>query len=470
MTTKITTDNIAPSTLTSLGGPKISTIVYPGTETATDTAGGETITLNGTGFLTGCTVLVASTSASVVTFVSSTQITFTAPALSAGTYVIYVINTDGGTAISIPGISYSGTPNWTTTAGSLGTAYETGSISTTVTATGDAPITYTLASGTLPTGSTLSSSGSLSGTAPSASGSTQYSFTITAKDAQNQITNRAFSLTISPDVVTWNSPADGTSTALTKDTAMANVTLSATSAAGKSITYTANALPTGVTITGALVNGTPTVTGTTNSLITATSATTNKTATRNFSWVVSGTYCVLNPLDNNGLSVSNANLTISSPSANSTWYVIRGSLSVSSGKWYWEFSPTTLNNTNDYAGVGIFRASTSLGTDYLGSTVNGYGYYSGEGSKSNNNSSPAYGASYGAGDVIGVALNMDAGTLIFYKNNASQGTAYSGLSGSFSPAFGLRTNTGGSIAVASVNFGQSSFRYTPPVGYLALNS
>jgi len=68
---------------------------------------------------------------------------------------------------------------------------------------------------------------------------------------------------------------------------MSNVTLSATSAAGKSITYTANTLPTGVTITGAVVNGTPTVAGTTNSLITATATTTNRTATRNFTWVVS---------------------------------------------------------------------------------------------------------------------------------------------------------------------------------------
>ena len=286
MTTKISTTNIQDSALTTLLGPKVTTIVYPGTETATDTAGGETINLTGNGFQSGCNVLVGSTSASVVTFISSTQISFTAPAMTANTYVLYVINPDGGTAISIPGISYSGTPNWTTSAGSLGTAYEAGSISATLTATGDAPITYVLASGTLPTGSTLSSSGSLSGTAPATASATTYNFTITAKDAQNQTTNRAFSLTINPDVVTWSTPASSTTYNVFTNSAIANVAMSATSAAGGSITYTADTLPTGLSITGANIAGTPTVVASTTTTLTAT-ATSTRSATRTINWVVS---------------------------------------------------------------------------------------------------------------------------------------------------------------------------------------
>ena len=286
MTTKITLNNIADTALATLTGPKVTTIVYPGTETATDIAGGETINLTGAGFQSGCSVLVASTASSVVTFISSTQISFIAPALSAGTYVIYVINPDGGTAISIPGISYSGTPNWTTTAGSLGSAYETGAISSTLTATGDAPITYTLASGTLPTGSSLASNGTLSGTAPATASATTYTFTVTAKDAQNQTTNRSFSLTINPDVVTWSNPADSTTYTVTKDSVISNVTMSATSAAGGSITYTADTLPTGLSITGANIAGTPTVSANTTTTLTATSTAT-RTATKTINWVVS---------------------------------------------------------------------------------------------------------------------------------------------------------------------------------------
>lgn len=285
MTTKITLNNIADTALATLTGPKVTTIVYPGTETATDVAGGATINLTGAGFQSGCSVLVASTASSVVTFISSTQISFIAPALAAGTYVIYVINPDGGTAISIPGVSYSGTPNWTTTAGSLGNAYETGAISATLTATGDAPITYTLASGTLPTGSTLASNGTLSGTAVATASATTYSFTVSANDAQNQTTNRSFSLTINPDVVTWVSPADSTTYTVAKDTAISNVTMSATSAAGGSITYTADTLPTGLSITGANIAGTPTVSANTTTVLTATSTAT-RTATKTINWVV----------------------------------------------------------------------------------------------------------------------------------------------------------------------------------------
>ena len=125
MTTKIVLENIADTSLATLTGPKVSSIVYVGDDTAAAVEGGQSITLLGSGFSAGASVLVSGTAATVVTVVSSTQLTFTSPPQTAGTYVIYVINSDGGTAISIPGISYSGTPNWSTSAGSLATVYET---------------------------------------------------------------------------------------------------------------------------------------------------------------------------------------------------------------------------------------------------------------------------------------------------------------------------------------------------------
>ena len=144
--------------------PKVSTIDYPGDDTAADPAGGQTITLTGSGFLVGASVLINGSAVGVVSVVSSTTITFTSPANSAGSYVLYVINTDGGTAIAIPGIQYSGVPTWTTAAGSLGNVYETASFNQTVTATGDAPITYSLFSGSIPPGATFNSNGTITGT------------------------------------------------------------------------------------------------------------------------------------------------------------------------------------------------------------------------------------------------------------------------------------------------------------------
>ena len=220
MTTKITLNNIADTALATLTGPKVTTIVYPGTETATDVVGGATINLTGAGFQSGCSVLVASTASSVVTFISSTQISFIAPALSAGTYVIYVINPDGGTATIVPGISYSGTPTWTTGAGSLASIYEYSAINNTITATGDGSIVYSVFSGTLPTGSSLNTTtGVITGTSPASAGATTYTFVIRATDAQLQDTDRSFSTTINTDTVTWTTPAANSTFILSKDAA-----------------------------------------------------------------------------------------------------------------------------------------------------------------------------------------------------------------------------------------------------------
>jgi hypothetical protein len=274
-----------PSALTA---PKITSIGYPGDDTAADPAGGQTITLTGEGFEAGASVIINTAAVGVVSVVSNTTITFTSPALSTGSYPVYVVNTDGGTAIAVPGIQYSGTPTWTTAAGSLGSYTETQSISNTVTATGDAPISYSLFSGTLPTGATLNSAnGLISGTSPLSASPTTYTFTIRATDAQQQDTNRQFSLTINPDVVTWSSPANGTTYTSTANSAISNVALSATAASGQSVSYTANALPTGLSLSGSNITGTPTVVANSSTLLTATAATTNATATRTINWVIS---------------------------------------------------------------------------------------------------------------------------------------------------------------------------------------
>ena len=255
-------------------------------DTALDPAGGQTVQINGTGFLPGAIITFDGSAVAVVTFVNANQLTFTSPAKSAGTYTIYVVNADGGTAIYIPGVIYSLLPTWTTAAGSLGSYYETQSIANTVVASGDAPITYSLFSGSLPTGATLASNGTITGTAPVDSSSTTYSFTIQATDAQLQDSTRSFSLTINVDAVTWVSPANNTTYTSQANSAIANVTLSATDAAGYAVSYSANALPTGLSLSGSNISGTPTVIADSSTLLTATAATTNRTATRTINWSI----------------------------------------------------------------------------------------------------------------------------------------------------------------------------------------
>ena len=273
-------------TVTSFSVTNVSYV--PLDNTAVDTAGGETIVINGSGFAPGATVQVGATTIGSVTFIDQNRLAFAAPALSSGSYTIYVTNSNGGTGILVSGLVYSGLPTFSTSAGSLGTVYETANINTSVVATGDAPITYTLLSGTLPTGATLNSNGTITGTAPADGSSTTYSFTIQASDGQLQDSTRSFSLTINTDVLSF-SLANNTIYALDGGTAMSNVTLSATSAANSNsaVTFAANTLPTGVSLSGNTIFGTPTVEQTVYTAVTATATQTGRTATRFVSWIIS---------------------------------------------------------------------------------------------------------------------------------------------------------------------------------------
>ena len=177
--------------------PRIASITYLGNDTAAAPAGGATITLTGSGFVTGAAVYVGGTIATPVTVISSTQITFVAPAKTTGNYSLNVVNTDGAAATFIPGMQYSGVPTWSTSAGSLGSVTQATSVNFTVAATSDTTVSYSVTSGSLPSGVSLNtSSGAITGTAPSVGSNTTYSFTIRATDSENQDTDRNFSMTV----------------------------------------------------------------------------------------------------------------------------------------------------------------------------------------------------------------------------------------------------------------------------------
>ena len=174
---------------------------------------------------------------------------------------------------------------------------------------------------------------------------------------------------------------------------------------------------------------------------------------------VRGNYCTLNPLNTGATSLANGNLEVTTPSAG--YGLTYSTIAISSGKWYWEVSPSSMTGNSE---VGIAKAGGTL-TNALGSYSLGYSYVN-SALKGNNNSYTSYGASYTTNDIIGVALDLDAGTLVFYKNGSSQGTAFSSLSGEFFPAISDSSNSGGSTFVA--NFGQRAFAYTAPSGFKAL--
>ena len=146
-------------------------------------------------------------------------------------------------------------------------------------------------------------------------------------------------------------------------------------------------------------------------------------------------FCTLNHLQqrsNSSATFSEGNLKAVGASASASG-IFTGTFGVSSGKWYWEVRAT---GSAQYLNTGIVRTPfdpTSTGDS--GILSNEYVYIN-NGNKYNNNSSASYGASYTSGDIIGVALDLDADTLTFYKNGSSQGVAYSSLpSGTYLPIF-----------------------------------
>jgi hypothetical protein len=180
---------------------------------------------------------------------------------------------------------------------------------------------------------------------------------------------------------------------------------------------------------------------------------------------VRGNYCTLNPLSGGGSAdPTNGNLdqTVSGASLGAD----TGTFLLTTGKWYWEITSTL--STNDAAGIGILRANLPAITFF---TTNPSGvYYYVNGDKYIDGTGSAYGATWntlGTAFNIAVALDVDGGTVTFYKNGVSQG------------AITLPSNTNGWLAhsgfgsasgsmAANFNFGQRPFAYTAPSGFKAL--
>lgn len=169
------------------------------------------------------------------------------------------------------------------------------------------------------------------------------------------------------------------------------------------------------------------------------------------------------------VTLSNGNLTATT---SGTANMSGGTIGVSQGKWYAEFKIGNTPISIGIAPVG-FRAE-------LGSSSDSYSYKN-SANKYTNGVDTAYGVSYTNGDIISVALDMDNGTLIFYKNGSSQGTAFTSISGTFTFGFGRYTGTEVSC---DANFGNppysansytdgagfGNFSYSVPSGYYSLNT
>jgi hypothetical protein len=168
-------------------------------------------------------------------------------------------------------------------------------------------------------------------------------------------------------------------------------------------------------------------------------------------------FAVLNPLlmrwSLSNTSLSHANLQTTNVTDVGVGLTL-GTTYVSAGKFYFEASITAAGLLSDwFIAVDSGRAADNVFTDvaqYIAST----GAITGA----------AAGATYGVGDIIGVALNKDTNQVSFYKNNVLQGTANVPINVPMTALLGPGRNGGSGWA----NFGQRPFAYTPPSGFLPL--
>ena len=191
-------------------------------------------------------------------------------------------------------------------------------------------------------------------------------------------------------------------------------------------------------------------------------------------------YVVLNPLFGSTGTITNGNLTLAGASQGYTQRL--GTMAVSSGKWYYELVYTSLP-----AGVDPLVGFTEINnasavSQYPGQASNSYAIYSLSTNsflqKVNNSTFTNTATAVAAqGDVVGVAFDLDNGKIWFSKNgvfvdsgNPAAGTnaQYTGITGTYAPAF--RTSGIASSTTLDTNFGQRPLTYTPPTGFVALNT
>jgi hypothetical protein len=183
-----------------------ATVVYPTVSSISPSTIENTatnITITGTGFVSVPNVEAMSSSGAIITansvsFTNATTIVANFTLTTDGTYFIRVENPDGLAVRSSSALlTVSDAPTWNTASGSLGTFSAGGSVSATISASGDSTIAYSIVSGSLPGGTSLNTAtGVISGTESGASETTTYNFTARATDAESQTADRSFSITI----------------------------------------------------------------------------------------------------------------------------------------------------------------------------------------------------------------------------------------------------------------------------------
>lgn len=196
-------------------------------------------------------------------------------------------------------------------------------------------------------------------------------------------------------------------------------------------------------------------------------------------------FSTLEASSSGSMTLSEGNLRYTTASS-SNWESVYNDKSISSGKWYFELTCKVTTAYDVQPGVILESVLAANKNQLMGYTDGSVGYNM-DGSQNTvyyGNSASSYVAQpatqVDAGDIVGVAYDADTGAMWFAKNNTwvnngtgvgnpSTGANPTWVQGSFAGQkvrFGFSTYN--ASASSEVNFGQRSFTYTPPTGFVAL--
>lgn len=136
----------------------------------------------------------------------------------------------------------------------------------------------------------------------------------------------------------------------------------------------------------------------------------------------------------------------------------------SSGKWY--FEAICVDASQKATLFGLVRSSFFNKDIYPGAPNNGWCYYFYSGDTYINDTTTGYAPSPEYNEWVGCYVDLDAGSVGFISNGVDRGVAASGLP---NDTYCVILGNGSSAAsgIQTINFGATSFAWTPPAGYNA---
>ena len=211
-------------------------------------------------------------------------------------------------------------------------------------------------------------------------------------------------------------------------------------------------------------------------------------------------FATMNPLrqpTGNPATLTNGNLTVAT-NTSAGYYGGRSTISVSSGKWYFEAKLVSYDTLTGMIGIGnadnyepeMFSGGQGA---FAGYSATGWSYNV-AGSVTNNNTDTAYGNSFAAGDILSVALDLNNSKLYFAKNGTYQnsgvptsgatGTGAISITSGLTYLFAVDDSGSTRFCVWDCNFGSppysansytdgagyGNFSYAVPAGYYSLNT